>query len=560
MRDMRELNTVDLFCGAGGASTGLELALARLKMRHKGLAINHWAVAVDTMKRNHPDIDTKQMTIEEAVPADLVPSGEVDLLWASPSCTHHSRAKGGKPRSNQLRAQPELVLTWLDQLFVRRIIIENVPEFVDWGPLNKDGKPIERLKGSCFRSWVASIEARNYAVEWRVVNCADYGDATSRRRFFLKAVRKGCGRIRWPEPTHAENPQPDLFGHELKKWRGVRECLDLSDTGKSIFNREKPLAENTLRRIMVGLRKYNGLDFQMDMLGSDKGDGSRVRPLSAPLPPQHAGGNRSAVVRPFIVRMNRNCTAESVDAPISVITTSGAHHMLCQPLILDHFKNGEAKPPDAPMPAQTTHDRFSMITPYLITEQANNAPRGIDKPLRAQTTVRKDYLCTPLVLGQQGGAAARPIDEPCPTIATGGAVRMITPLVLGRDACAKCRPVDKPMPTLTTGGAMRVITPLILDMSRPGGHDSGHIRPASRPIQALTTCDNVQGVFPVLEDGRVIDIRIRMLKPSELAAAHSFPKDYVLTGNRGEQVKQIGNSVPVMTAAAMCEADFREVS
>lgn len=205
---MRELNTVDLFCGAGGASTGLELALSRLKMRHKGLAINHWAVAVDTMKRNHPDIDTKQMTIEEAVPADLVPSGEVDLLWASPSCTHHSRAKGGKPRSNQLRAQPELVLTWLDQLFVRRIIIENVPEFVDWGPLTKDGKPIERLKGSCFRSWVASIEARNYAVEWRVVNCADYGDATSRRRFFLKAVRKGCGRIRWPEPTHAENPQP----------------------------------------------------------------------------------------------------------------------------------------------------------------------------------------------------------------------------------------------------------------------------------------------------------------------------------------------------------------
>lgn len=558
---MRELNTVDLFCGAGGASTGLELALSRLKMRHKGLAINHWSVAVDTMKRNHPDIDTKQMTIEEAVPADLVPSGEVDLLWASPSCTHHSRAKGGKPRSNQLRAQPELVLTWLDQLFVRRIIIENVPEFVDWGPLNKDGKPIERLKGSCFRSWVASIEARNYAVEWRVVNCADYGDATSRRRFFLKAVRKGCGRIRWPEPTHAENPQPDLFGHELMKWRGVRECLDLSDTGKSIFNREKPLAENTLRRIMVGLRKYNGLDFQMDMLGSDKGDGSRVRPLSAPLPPQHAGGNRSAVVRPFIVRMNRHCTAESVDAPISVITTSGAHHMLCQPLILDHFKDGEAKPPDAPMPAQTTHDRFSMITPYLITEQANNAPRGIDKPLRAQTTVRKDYLCTPLVLGQQGGAAARPIDEPCPTIATGGAVRMITPLVLGRDACAMCRPADKPMPTLTTGGAMRVITPIVIDMSHPGDtDDERRVIGGDEPINTITTRNNSAAVMlPVLEDGRVIDIRIRMLKPSELAAAHSFPKDYVLTGNRGEQVKQIGNSVPVMTAAAMCEADFRGV-
>ena len=556
---MRELNTVDLFCGAGGASTGLELALSRLKMRHKGLAINHWSVAVDTMKRNHPDIDTMQMKIEDAVPADLVPGGVVDLLWASPSCTHHSRAKGGKPRSNQLRAQPELVLTWLDQLFVRRIIIENVPEFVEWGPLNKDGKPIERLKGSCFRSWVASIEARNYTVEWRIVNCADYGDATSRRRFFLKAVRKGCGKIRWPEPTHAENPQPDLFGHELKKWRGVRECLDLSDTGKSIFNREKPLAENTLRRIMVGLRKYNGLDFQMDMLGAGENDETRVLPTSAPLRTQHTA-NRTALVRPFLVRLNKCCDAESIDKPLSTVTAGGQHHALCQPLIVDHMKNGKARPITEPLGTQHCKDRFSMVTPYLITEQANNAPRGIDKPLRAQTTVRKDYLCTPLVLGQQGGAAARPIDEPCPTIATGGAVRMITPLVLGRDACAKCRPADKPMPTLTTGGAMRVITPLILDMSRPGGHDSGHIRPASRPIQALTTCDNVQGVFPVLEDGRVIDIRIRMLKPSELAAAHSFPKDYVLTGNRGEQVKQIGNSVPVMTAKAMCEVDFKEAS
>ena len=135
---------------------------------------------------------------------------------------------------------------------------------------------------------------------------------------------------------------------------------------------------------------------------------------------------------------------------------------------------------------------------------------------------------------------------------------MITPLVLGRDACAQCRPATKPMPTLTCGGAMRVITPLILDMSRPGGHDSGHVRPADKPIQTLTTCDTVQGVFPVLEDGRVIDIRIRMLKPSELVDEHTFPADYILTGNRGEQVKQIGNSVPVETAAAMCAADFSD--
>ena len=572
---MKELNTVDLFCGAGGASTGLELALSRLKMGHKGLAINHWAVAVDTMKRNHPDIDTKQMSIEEAVPAELVPGGEVDLLWASPSCTHHSRAKGGKPRSNQLRAQPELVLTWLDQLFVRRLIIENVPEFVDWGPLNKNGKPIKRLKGELFQHWVDGIRKRNYIVDWRIVNCADYGDATSRKRFFLKAVRRGCGKIRWPEPTHAENPQPDLFGRELKKWRGVRECLDLSDLGTSIFNRDRPLSHNTLRRVAVGMAKYNGMDFLMDMLGSDGDDDSRVHPLTEPMPTQHSGGNRCAVVRPFLVRLNKNCTAESVDEPLSTTTTKehhalcqpfivklnnhadaenvekpltsvlagGQHHALCQPVIIDHFKNGEAQSVDDPIGAQTTHDRYSVVQPFILDyfglkHDHEHHVKGIDRPMPTITTETHHYLCTPLVLGQQGGAACRPIEEPCPTIATAGAIR--------------------------------VATPIILDMSRPGGHDSGHIRPADKPIQTLTTCDNVQVATPVifdeavglprLPDGRYIDILLRMLKPSELAAAHSFPKDYVLTGNRGEQVKQIGNSVPVMTAAAMCEVDFKEAS
>ena len=420
---MKVLNTVDLFCGAGGASTGMEEALARRKLKHKGLAINHWQVAVETMKRNHSDIDTKCMSMEAAVPADMVPGGVVDLLWASPTCTHFSRALGGKPRSNQLRAQPELVLTWLDQLFVRQLIVENVPEFVEWGPLSKEGKPIKRLKGSNFKAWVESLKARNYDVDWRIVNCADYGDATSRKRFFLKAVRKGCGEIRWPEPTFSNNPTGGQ-----KKWRGVKECLDLSDTGKSIFNRKKPLSKNTLRRIMVGLRKFNGLDFQLDMLGSSNGkeDHTRVRQLELPLPTQHAGGNRTAIVRPFIVKLNNHADVEDMEKPLTTVTTSGAHHA----------------------------------------------------------------LCSPLIIGQQSCAAARSADQPCPTIATAGAI---------------------------------------------------------------------QGVFPVLEDGRLLDIRIRMLKPSELAAAHSFPKDYVLTGNRGEQVKQIGNSVPVMTAAAMCESSLENI-
>lgn len=652
----REINTVDLFCGAGGATTGLELALERLGYKHRGLAINHWRIAVDTMRANHPDVDTKRMSIEEAVPADLVPGGRVDFLWASPSCTHHSRAKGGKPRSNQMRAQPELVLTWLDQLFVRRIIVENVPEFVEWGPLTADGRPIQSKKGDCFRAWINSIEKRNYIVDWRVLNCANYGDATTRRRFFLQAVRRGCGKIVWPEPEFAEDPQPTLFGPPLKKWRGIRECLDLSDTGTSIFNRRKPLAKNTLRRVFAGLRKFCGLDFQMDFLGADGEDDSRVRPTSAPLATQPAGGNRTALVRSFIVRFTRHGDAESIDTPLSTITAGAqkhalasafivrnnrgcfaedankplssqqahtVHHAVCQPIVLDHFKNGVAQPAGAPVGAQTSHDRFSVLqafavdmshpgdiadegrvspgskplktatarnntaAAFVVTEQANNAPRSVDEPIRSQTTVRKDFIvrpfvmnnntnnvprgidapvhaittgnhaaiCQPFVIGQNSSSAPHSVEEPAPTVTTTSrGIKVLTPLVLGQQSGAECIPADKPSPTIATKGAVRVVAPIVVDMSRPSGPDSGHINSADEPIRTITTFDNLQGCFLMTEDGRIIDVRMRMLKPSELAAAHSFPKDYKLTGNRTEQVKQIGNSVPVRTASALCEA------
>ena len=399
---------VDLFSGCGGMATGMCEALECAGIRHKGYAINHSPFAVATMRANHPDVTTLEMDLDVAVPSEVVPEWRIDHLHASPSCTHHSRAKGGRPRSNQLRSQPDIITRWIDEHFIPSISVENVPEFMDWGPLDRNGIPIERMKGECFRAWVGGLEARNYIVEWRIVNCADYGDATSRRRFFLKAVRRGCGKIRWPEPTHAEHPQTDLWGRTPKRWRGIRECLDLTDTGKSIFDRKNPLAQNTIRRIAAGAKRYWGID-----------------------------------IKPFII-----------EEPLSCVTVK-EHYALCTPIVLDHFKGGEVQDGSKPIGAQTTHDRFSVLQP--------------------------------LVLGQQGGAACRPIDEPCPTIACGGAIR---------------------------------------------------------------------GIFPQLADGRIIDIRMRMLRPDELAAAHSFPKDYIITGNRSQKVKQIGNSVPVRTAKAMCAADL----
>lgn len=416
----REINTADLFCGAGGAMTGLTLAIQELGLAHRGFAVNHWNIAVATMQHNHPDIKTVQSTVEAIVPADAVPGGQLDLLWASPSCTHHSRAKGGRPLANQLRAQPELILTWLDQLFVRRLIVENVPEIIEWGPIGATGRPLDSMRGSCFNAWVNAIRARNYDVDWRVLNCADYGDATTRKRFFLQAVRRGCGEIAWPDPVCSETGDADLFG-KLPKWKSVGECIDWSDLGTPVSARKRPLAENTMRRIEEGVRRFCGQRF-----------------------------------------------------------------------VIDFFKNGVPTSPETPLGTLTTHSRYGVASPFVM-----------------------DFLGT-----DQPEAPGRIIDtgSPLPTIhAGGGRFALATPFVMGKQSNPCMRRVDQPSPTITTGGS-------------------------------LLFCS------PIAEDGRVVDVLFRMLRPDELAAAHSFPEGYKLTGNSTEQVRQVGNSVPVATAKALCMA------
>ena len=481
----RPIVFLDLYCGAGGFSTGFSEAMHDLGLTFREIAINHWNRAVETMRANHPGVYAMQMDIDAATPDDIE-TDVIDHLHASPSCTHHSRAKGGKPRSNQLRSQPNEIWKFVDNKFVRWITIENVPEFTKWGPLTKKGKPIKRKEGACFRAWLEQFTARGYDYEWRILNCADYGDATSRNRFFLIAVRHRCGKICWPKQTHAEVP-----GRGLKRWRGMNECLDYSDIGNSIFTRKDPLVQNTMRRIAYGLRTLCGIDFMVDLLDLPGKDSCRVRPLDKPLFTQPTL-NRTMIVRPFLVKLNNHATVENVDKPLTTVTTSGNHHALCTPMIVELMNNGRVRRVEEPLGTQTSHDHYALVSSF--------------------------------VLGQQGGATLRSDGEPCPTVATSGAIRKV-------DA-------------------------IILDMSRPAGPDSGHVRSSKEPMRTITTYDNVQGVFAVLDDGRLLDIRIRMLKPSELAAAHSFPKDYKLSGNRADQVKQIGNSVPVQTAKAIVKAIF----
>ena len=487
---MTELNIINLFCGMGGDELGIHDAVYKdLKMTYRGLSINHWDVAVATMRANFGNVKTLDCKIEEAVPGDLVPWGTVvHLLWASPSCTHHSRAKGGMPRSNQLRSQPEYVVTWASQVRPRVIIVENVPEFVEWGPLDDEGKPEKAHKGETFEAWVRMIESLGYNVEHRVLCCADYGDATSRRRFFLIAVRRDVGSPVWPKPTHGDHVPG------LPQWRGAGECLDLSELGRSIFGRKRPLAEKTLARLADGARKYWGLDITTGMLVKACG-GKRMKPfivridrstsvenVDSPISTVLAGGNHHALVqaKPFIAKIRHNATHAPVDEPLTTVSAGGGHHAVCS-LVCDHFSGGKLEPLDRPLRTQPTHDRSSMVT---------------------------------LVLGQHGAAA--------------------------------CRPATDPMPTVACKGAVRVIEPIVIDNA-----NGGTIRGSCEPINTVTLKDQHMMALPVLEDGRRIDIFMRMLTPRELARAHSVPDDFVITGNKTEQTKQIGNSVPVRTARAL---------
>ena len=260
------------------------------------------------------------------------------------------------------------------------------------------------------------------------------------------------------------------------------------------------------------------------MLGAGEDDESRVLPLTKPLRTQHTA-NRTMIVRPFLVKLNNHATVEDVADPLTTVTTSGNHHALCTPFVVKMRNNQDCASVDDPLSTISCSGAHHELCQPIIVEISNNGKaRRVKNPLGTQTTKDHFALVRSFVLGQQGGAALRPDGEPCPTVATGGAIRKV-------DA-------------------------VILDMSRPAGPDSGHVRSSKEPMRTITTYDNVQGVFALLEDGRLLDVRIRMLKPSELAAAHSFPKDYRLSGSRADQVKQIGNSVPVRTAKAIVKAIF----
>lgn len=542
---MRTLKMADLFCGAGGTSTGAIEAAAANGYEVELTAINHWDVAIATHKANHPDANHKCTAIDNINPRDLYAEGELDLLWASPECTNHSAARGGRPINDQSRATAHCVTRWAEALMPRVILVENVPEFVDWGPLKTVRRqvktrvpaisyrkwrrtlqarmatrkpqarasrkawkkavgteerlvwrdvhiPIEERKGELFHAWIKMLEAAGYRVQWRVLCCANYGDPTTRERLFVYAVR-GKRRIIWPEPTHrpaAEVSSGDLFGTRLKPWVPARTIIDWSDKGRSIFCRDKPLARKTLERIFIGLARFGGLPF---LFPPARGNGS------------NAGLN----LMPVILGQHGGAAARSVDQPVPTVATAGAIS-LTTPELLPQKTAPQTM--DTPMGLARAGSPKGLAQPFLVKMrgskpgQVQGSAQSIERPVPTLTAGGGHVgLANPCLIEVNHGNGNDPkanerrvhsVDEPLKTLTAKNGVGVAHASLVCMEHGGREKSVDQPLPTVTTakGGAIGVACGELVAAADPTESNGGQTRP-DQPLFSITT-DSQLGVAP----------------------------------------------------------------
>jgi len=530
------INFADLFCGAGGATEGMVLAAKRNKITiGSGVAINHWPVAVETHSSNHPNIKHLCEAIEKVDPCEAVPSGKLDILWASPECTHHSRARGGKPMQNQSRAGASHILTWLDKLYVRNVIIENVPEFEKWGPLDVHGVPLKSGIGKNFHAFIQSLRARSYNVEWRVLNAANFGDATTRERLFVIARRKPH-RIVWPEPTHAEKQTTDLF-RDIKPWKAVEDCIDWTDLGTPLNDKKLkrfeidgqeiwlPLAPNTLKRIESGLLEHGGFQF---VLGQQTC--SKARRTDQPAPTVSTDGAIS-LVTPLILPTRSDSPARSTKRPLQTITTESRGIGLTTMFLVQTDQTGSngkcTRDVNKPMGTIVTKQNHALLTAFMLSVAHGNKS---DKDNKRRTTPTTKPLGSLTCKGQFG------------------LVNFIVQMNGSSDSHLRTtsHSVKKPLPTQAGTLHHALCSSFLVEYYRTGGTQS-----VKKPLGTVTTKDRFLLVNAQTSESFELVIYFRLLKPKELAAVHSFPKSYKFSGNKTQIVKQIGNSNPVELTAAL---------
>lgn len=517
---------VDNFAGGGGASTGIELATGC----PVDIAINHDPDAILMHKTNHPNTKHYCENVWDVNPVEICEGNPVGLMWLSPDCKHFSRAKGGKPVSKNVRGLAWIALRWAATVKPRVIILENVPEFITWGRLGKDGKPDKRYTGETFRSFVYQLRQKGYEVDWRELRACDCGAPTIRKRFFLIARCDGKPIV-FPKPTHGA-------GNGLLPYRTAAECIDWSIPCKSIFERKKPLSDNTMRRIARGLVKFT--------IKADK---------------------------PFIINYKFDNMPGEADEPLSTITTVGSHYVTV-PSIQKYYGEIVGSNIAEPLGTITAVDHNALMGANLIqyhSEKSGSEVRGqsLDKPIMTVDMSNRYGLTAAHIVKYYSGDNYSSVNDPLHTITVKERNALIESHLCVLRNNMDCKPLTEPLPTeCTSGRHFAEIRTKIVKYAH--GINLGYwtqVRELLNKYCGYELADDDLLLLEINEEQYFIaDIGMRMLEPRELYNAQGFPSDYIIdhdyTGKsypRTKQIARCGNAVPPPFAEALVRANLPEM-
>lgn len=591
--DMTQEIFVDNFAGGGGASTGIEIGLGVTV----AAAINHDPAAILMHKTNHPYTEHYQASVWDIDPREVCRGRPVAGAWFSPDCKHFSKAKGAALVNREIRGLAWITLRWAALVRPRVIMLENVEEFQTWGPVRK-GKPVKKLAGTTFRKFISQLRDLGYAVEYRELVAADLGAPTTRKRFVL--IARCDGRpIVWPERTHAPRDSEEVRSGKLKPWRSAAEIIDWSLPCPSIFESKaeilekyglkavRPLADNTMRRIIRGVDKFtirSGEPFIVPTgYGERKGQAPRVHDIEEPLPTV-VGSGKHNLCKPMLAPLTVTNTSHSVGTPagepVHTVTTAG-NQMLVTPYLAEcnHAGGGHIADPREPHKTITAKHTGGIVAPSLIqyhTEQTEGVrASGLGVPINTvDASNRYGLACANLVEYYTGG---RPLDvtDPMHTVTSHDREAVVAAHVVKFKGDNLGSNPAEPMQTVTAsagrnracgGGTFALCKVWLCKTGNSGLHRWPEVRALLNRYCGYTLAEDE---LLLLEIGGafyyIADIGLRMLSPRELYNAMGFPPDYIIdrdyTGKpypKNEQVARCGNAVCPPLAAAVARANFPE--
>lgn len=608
---------IDLFCGAGGTSTGVENARLDGEQCAKVIAcVNHDKNAIASHAANHPDalhftedIRTLELSplIEHLAKCKAQYPDAAVVLWASLECTNFSKAKGGQPRDADSRTLAEHLFRYIEAINPDYIQIENVEEFMSWGDMDENGKPISMEKGKCYLRWVRNVKKYGFDFDHRILNAADFGAYTTRKRFFGIFARKGFPIV-FPQPTHCKGGHKDMFG-QLEKWKPVKDVLDFSDEGTSIF-REKSLAEKTLERIYAGLIKFvaGGKEAFMIKWNSMSRNGKYQAPGIDDPCPVVSTQNRLGVAQVCFLSKQFSGHPESknvsVEEPAGAITCKDHHAFISAyyggkdhnssvdvpaatlttkdrlAFVSAHYGNGFNRSINEPSATVTTKDRFSLISPFFMNYYSGGGQHGsINEPCPAVTTVPKQRVVAPIFIDQQyGNSKPSSAEKPLGCITANPKYNLVKccPWIMNTNFSNVGSSIEEPAQTVTANRKWHYL--MNPQFNSAGGS-------VDNPCFTLIArMDKMPPYLVATETGRVaieiydtdspmtrkikefmalygiFDIKMRMLRIPELKKIMGFPEDYTLVGSQADQKKFIGNAVEVNMARVLCEALAQKIS